>query len=225
MIGHADQRRNARPRLIPSWSAKAGYPRLCGLPQRKTWMAAMTVSGRGHRELGVGCKPKLIDDDPCVAPTVMVGLGPATHVFCPTQTRKTWMAGARPGHDIGIDEALSTSVGTRQPTGKGSIAAIRPSTHSDWRTARDTQAAAPRPVRFSAPKYWRGSSGRRARNPDWQAAPDVLHPSNAQTTAVARCRCAPNGSSPHSGVHRLHLWGRWCRRDYQREGWHPHRSA
>jgi hypothetical protein len=105
MIGHADQRRNARPRLIPSWSAKAGYPRLCGLPQRKTWMA-----------------------------------------------------GPRPGHDSGIDEALSTSVGTRQPTGKGSIAAIRPSTHSDWRTARDTQAAAPRPVRFSAPNTGAGAA-------------------------------------------------------------------
>jgi hypothetical protein len=27
------------------------------------------------------CSPKLIDDDPCVAPTVMAGLGLATHVF------------------------------------------------------------------------------------------------------------------------------------------------
>ena len=42
--------------------------------------------------------------------------------------------------------------------GKGSIAAIRPSTHSDWRTARDTQAAAPRPVRFSAPNTGAGAA-------------------------------------------------------------------
>lgn len=41
-----------RPRLIPSWPAKAGHPRLSGLLQRKTWIAgpspAMTALGRGH---------------------------------------------------------------------------------------------------------------------------------------------------------------------------------
>src|ERR1700749_1978234 len=32
----------------------------------------------------------------CGAPTVMTGLGPATHVFWAAQTRKTWGAGPRP---------------------------------------------------------------------------------------------------------------------------------
>ena len=224
MIGHADQRRNARPRLIPSWSAKAGYPRLCGLPQRKTWMAAMTVSGRGHRELGVGVNQSSLMMTHALPRLSWPGVGRPPTSFGRRRRGRCGWPGHAPAMTVGSMRRYQRALVQGSP-GKGSIAAIRPSTHSDWRTARDTQAAAPRPVRFSAPKYWRGSSGRRARNPDWQAAPDVLHPSNAQTTAVARCRCAPNGFTPHSGVHRLHLWGRWCRRDYQREGWHPHRSA
>jgi hypothetical protein len=41
----------------------------------------------------------------------MAGLGPAAHVFWPTQTRKTRDGRPTPGHDSEIDELLSTSVG------------------------------------------------------------------------------------------------------------------
>src|ERR1700758_5372609 len=54
--------------------------------------------------------PNLIDDDPCVAPTVMAGLGPATHVFWPTQTRKTWMPGPRPAITVGSMSRLQRAV-------------------------------------------------------------------------------------------------------------------
>jgi hypothetical protein len=62
----------------------------------------MAADGRsGGCERHVAVIPKLIDDDPCVAPTVMAGRGAATHVFWPTPTRKTWMAGPRPAMTVG----------------------------------------------------------------------------------------------------------------------------
>jgi hypothetical protein len=99
----------------------------CGGQSPSSSSAASAASKQEHVAFGTGNEgscairrgignsvpliPKLIDDDLCVAPTVMTGRGPATHVFWPTQTRKTWMAGPRPAMTVGSNESLSTSVG------------------------------------------------------------------------------------------------------------------
>jgi hypothetical protein len=47
----------------------------------------------------------------------MAGLGPATHVFLADADEEDVDGRATPGHDSGIDESLSTSVGLKRHDG------------------------------------------------------------------------------------------------------------